>query len=98
MATGHILFYKVVFKADGYSLGDLVYSLLVTPGQKKQIVSYDIANTLEASETQRLSQGERLAAELLDERTITEELSGGLSESLQGRSSASTSGIRVDWG
>lgn len=98
VATGHILFYKVVFKADGYSLGDLVYSLPLAPGQKKQIVSYDMANTLEASETQRLSQGERLAAELLDERTITDELSGGIRESLQGRSSASTAGISAGLG
>ena len=36
VATGHILHYKVEFKADGYSLGDLVYSLPLAPGQKKE--------------------------------------------------------------
>lgn len=98
VATGHILFFKAVFKADGYSLGDLVYSLPLAPGQKKQIVSYDVANTLEASEAQRLTQGERLAAELVDERIITDELGGGISESLGGRSSASTAGISAGLG
>ncbi len=98
VATGHILFYKVEFKADGYSLGDLTYSLPLAPGQKKQIVSYDMANTLEASESQRLSQGEQLTAELLDERIITDELSGGINESLEGRSSASTAGVSAGLG
>jgi hypothetical protein len=41
VATGHILHYKSLFKADGYSLGDLIYSLPLAPGQKKQIVTFD---------------------------------------------------------
>ena len=98
VATGHILFFKSVFKADGYSLGDLVYSLPLAPGQKKQIVSYDVANTLEASEAQRLAQGERLAAELVDDRIITDELGGGISETLSGQSSARTSGFSAGLG
>lgn len=98
VATGHILFYKAVFKADGYSLGDLVYSLPLAPGQKKQIVSYDMANKLEASEEQRITQGERLTAELLDDRIITDELGGGISETLSGQSSAKTSGLSAGIG
>ena len=76
VATGHILWFRSVFKADGYSMGDLVYSLPLAPGQKKQIVSYDVANTLSAAEAQQLTQGESLAAALLDDRTIVDELSG----------------------
>ncbi|MGN7200345.1 N-acetylmuramoyl-L-alanine amidase [Arthrobacter sp. SAFR-044] len=98
VSTGHILFYKAVFKADGYSLGDLVYSLPLAPGQKKQIVSYDMANTLEASEEQRLTQSERLSATLVDDRSITDVLSGGIRETLAGQSSASTSGISAGLG
>ena len=98
VSTGHILFYKAVFKADGYSLGDLVYSLPLAPGQKKQIVSYDMANTLEASEEQRLSQSERLSATLVDDRSITDVLSGGIRETLAGQSSASTSGVSAGLG
>jgi hypothetical protein len=98
VATGHILFFKAVFKADGYSMGDLVYSLPLAPGQKKQIVSYDVANTLEATETQRLAQGERLAAELVDDRIITDELSGDINEALSGRSTAKTSGFSAGLG
>jgi hypothetical protein len=39
VAVGHVLYFKSEFKADGYSLGDLVYSLPLAPGQKKQVVT-----------------------------------------------------------
>jgi len=35
IAYGHLLHYKQQWLADGYSLGDLVYSLPLAPGQKK---------------------------------------------------------------
>lgn len=98
VACGHVLHFKAAFKADGYSLGDLVYSLPLAPGQKKQVVAYDMANTLEASESQRVRQSERLAAGLIDDRTITDELSGALSEELGGRSRAHTSGMSAGLG
>ncbi|RZU60833.1 N-acetylmuramoyl-L-alanine amidase [Zhihengliuella halotolerans] len=98
VATGHVLFYRSVFKADGYSLGDLVYSLPLAPGQKKQIVSYDMANSLEASESQEIEQSERLAADLMDDRFITDQLGGSINEDISGRSNASTAGISAGLG
>ena len=53
VATGHILDDKVVFKADGYSMGDPVYSLPLAPGQKKQIVVFDASQTLGAPRPRR---------------------------------------------
>ena len=35
IAYGHILHFKQVWRAAGYSLGDLLYSLPLAPGQKK---------------------------------------------------------------
>ena len=98
VATGHILYYKSVFKADGYSLGDLVYSLPLAPGQKKQIVVFESSHTLRGAEAQSLSQREQLSAELLSDRFITDQLSGGVSEDIGGRSSASTAGISAGLG
>ncbi|TDH23984.1 DUF2272 domain-containing protein [Segetibacter sp. 3557_3] len=98
VATGHILYYKSVFKADGYSLGDLVYSLPLAPGQKKQIVVFESSHSLQGAETQSLTQGERLSAELLNERIITDQISGGISEDISGRSSASTAGVSAGLG
>ena len=41
VAHGRILTYKQEWVNDGYSLGDLIYSLPLAPGQKKQIVTFD---------------------------------------------------------
>jgi hypothetical protein len=98
IATGHILWFKAVFKSDGYSLGDLVYSLPLAPGQKKQIVHYDMVNSLTASESQELAQREGVTATLFDDRTITDQLSGSISEDVSGSSNASTAGVSAGLG
>ena len=41
IAHGHLLTFRQVWRADGYSLGDLLYSLPLAPGQKKQIAIVD---------------------------------------------------------
>ena len=98
VATGHILHYKAVVKADGYSLGDLIYSLPLAPGQKKQIVVMDSSHTLVGAETQSVSQNERLAMGLVSERDIVDQLTGSISESLRGTSTADTRGISAGLG
>ncbi|MEZ4884175.1 MAG: hypothetical protein R3E32_05490 [Chitinophagales bacterium] len=98
IATGHILHYKTIFKADGYSLGDLLYSLPLAPGQKKQIVVFDSNHSFTGAESQSISQDEELDAELTNDRFITDFISGGVNEDLSGDSSASTSGIGAGLG
>src|SRR5262249_36668965 len=98
VATGHVLHYKSEFKADGYSLGDVVYSLPLAPGQKKEIVVLDASHRLMGTESQTLSQGERLAAGIFDERTIISNLGGRIAESLRGASSPNTSAIGAGFG
>jgi hypothetical protein len=98
VATGHVLHYKAVFKADGYSLGELLYSLALAPGQKKQIVVFDSAHSLHAAESQSLSQVERLTASLLNEGSIIDHVSGNLNEAMRGNSAASTGGVSAGLG
>jgi len=98
VATGHILHYKSEFKADGYSLGNLLYSLPLAPGQKKQIAVFDASHSLQGAESQNISQGERLAADIVSEREIADQLGGFLGEAVQGQSSASTSGVSAGLG
>ncbi|QLE03003.1 DUF2272 domain-containing protein [Galbibacter sp. BG1] len=98
VATGHILHYKSVFKADGYSLGDLVYSLPLAPGQKKQIVVFESSHSFAGAEAQDISQGEELSSQLISDRFITDQLSGGLDENMSGRSKAHTSGMSAGLG
>ncbi|KAH6868978.1 hypothetical protein B0T10DRAFT_501963 [Thelonectria olida] len=94
VATGHILHYRSEFRADGYSLGDLIYSLPLAPGQKKQIITIDSSHSLVGSESQTVDQSEDVAAYLSNDRTIIDDIAGNIGESLDGRSKASTSG----WG
>lgn len=98
VATGHILHYKSEFKADGYSLGNLLYSLPLAPGQKKQIVVMDSQHSLVATENQSVIQAENLAANLLNERDVVDQLGGSISEVMSGQSSASTGGISAGLG
>ena len=98
VATGHVLHYKAVFKADGYSLGNLLYSLPLAPGQKKEMVVIDAAHQLQGAETQSIAQGESLAASLLNEREVIDQISGNINEALRGNSSSSTGGVSAGLG
>jgi hypothetical protein len=98
VAAGHVLHYRSEFRADGYSLGDLLYSLPLAPGQKKQIVVLDSSHSLRGTETQSLSQREQLAASLTADREIADQLGGGITEVVQGQSDATTSGVSAGLG
>ena len=98
VAHGHLLHYKSVLKADGYSLGDLLYSLPLAPGQKKEIVVFDYKRTLQGAEAQQLTQREGLSAGIVDDRSIVDNLSGSVNEFLHGQSTASTGGVSAGLG
>src|SRR4051794_14328897 len=97
-ATGHILHYKAAVKADGYSLGDLIYSLPLAPGQKKEIVVIDSSHQLLRAETQSSTQNERWAMGLVSQRAVVAELRGSFWESLRGSTSADTRGVSAGLG
>lgn len=98
VATGVILHYRSEFRADGYSLGDLLYSLPLAPGQKKQVVIIDASHSLVGTENQSISQSDSLANSLINERSIVDQIAGNIGESLQGQSNSSTSGISAGLG
>jgi hypothetical protein len=60
IAHGHLLNFKQEWYSDGYSLGDLLYSLPLAPGQKKQIVVFDWDRKDSAANTQQLDYQESL--------------------------------------
>jgi len=98
IAHGHLLTYKSVIKADGYSMGELLYSLPLAPGQKKQIVIFDQNHSLKGSENQNLVQQDAVAANLINERSIMDSSGGHISESTRGGSTASTGGVSAGLG
>jgi hypothetical protein len=86
IAHGHILHFKQVWKADGYSLGDLLYSLPLAPCQKKQIAVFDWDRQQTAARTERLEAEERLDSILSRDRDISEIVNSTLRENMSGGS------------
>lgn len=93
IAHGHILHFKQVWYADGYSLGDLLYSLPLAPGQKKLVSVVDWERREDTSRDEDTLASESLYASLSRNRDVKEVVSGTLSESVRGGSKAKTSGV-----
>jgi hypothetical protein len=91
VAHGHILHFKQEWIADGYSMGRLLYSLPLAPGQKKQIAVLDWERRESAIRQESLEEVESLQATLSRDRDIGEMVNSVLTESSRGGSSASTS-------
>ena len=91
VAHGHLLNFKSEWIADGYSLGDLLYSLPLAPGQKKQIVVFDWERRESASNLQSVEYEESLYNSLTRDRDVFEITSGTVRENLSGKSSSTTS-------
>jgi murein DD-endopeptidase MepM/ murein hydrolase activator NlpD len=93
ISHGHLLHFKQEWMPDGYSIGDIVYSLPLAPGQKKQIAVLDWERRESAANSQSLEYEESLNNSLIRDRDINEIVSGTLTENIRGSSKATTSGI-----
>ncbi len=93
IAHGHLLSIKQVWRADGYSLGDLLYSLPLAPGQQKLVSVLDWdreeVSTRRASRVAR----EQVTAQLSRDRDLSDIIRSTLSERLDGRSHADVSSV-----
>jgi competence ComEA-like helix-hairpin-helix protein len=93
IAHGHILNFKQEWIADGYSMGRLLYSLPLAPGQKKQIAVLDWERRETAIRQEALEETESLQATLSRDRDIGEMVNSVLTESSRGGSRASSSSV-----
>lgn len=91
IAHGHVLRFKQEYIADGYSMGNLLYSLPLAPGQKKQIAVVDWERREANARTERLDESEALTADLLRDRDISDIVNATLTETTRGGSSSSSS-------
>ncbi|GAA1197104.1 hypothetical protein GCM10009664_72050 [Kitasatospora gansuensis] len=91
IALGHLLTLKQVWRADGYSLGDLLYSLPLAPGQKKQIAIVDWERREATARRSTRTETEQLTAALAHDRDISEIMNSALAEHSRGSSSARVS-------
>lgn len=94
VSHGHLLHFKQEWFSDGYSIGDLLYSLPLAPGQKKQIVVFDWDRRESASQTQQLDYQDQLYGSLSRDRDVNEVMRSTLKERTEGESHSDTSG----WG
>lgn len=92
IAHGHLLNFKQEWYSAGYSIGDLLYSLPLAPGQKKQIVVFDWDRKDSASNTQRLDYQESLYNSLSRDRDVNEVANATLKEKSFGGSIAGAGG------
>ena len=93
IAHGHLLHFKQEWFHDGYSIGDLLYSLPLAPGQKKQIVVFDWDRKESAANVQQLDYQESLYNSLSRDRDVNEVARATLNENIRGSSEASTWGV-----
>jgi hypothetical protein len=92
IAHGHILHFKQVWKADGYSMGDLLYSLPLAPGQKKNIVVFDWDRSESASRSETFSEDEALNSYLSHNRDINDVVHASAHEHTHAHSDSKTGG------
>jgi hypothetical protein len=93
IAHGHLLHFKQEWKADGYSLGELIKSIPLAPGQKKQIAVLDWDREDSASRTEAREASESLEAFISRDRDINEIANASFRESIKGGSQAKTGAV-----
>ena len=91
IAHGHILHFKQQWKADGYSLGDLLYSLPLAPCQEKQIAIVDWDREERGVRAEDQTVAESLTAGLSRNRDISEIINSSLTEEIHAASTNKTS-------
>ena len=92
IAHGHLLEFRQVWKADGYSLGDLAYSLPLAPGQKRRMVIADWDREEFGLRQETRTFREDFRADLSRSRDVAEIVNSTITESIRGGSSANTWG------
>jgi competence ComEA-like helix-hairpin-helix protein len=91
IAHGHVMRFKQEWVADGYSMGNLLYSLPLAPGQKKQIAVVDWERRETTARTEEREVRESLEAAITRDRDINEIVGATVNESVRGGSRASNS-------
>lgn len=88
IAHGHVLGFRQIWKADGYSLGDLLYSLPLGPGQKRKIVVLDWDRREAARRDESRTATEAFSADLSRDRDVAEIVNSTITESIRAESNA----------
>ncbi|MGH3693624.1 MAG: hypothetical protein ACRDRX_06445 [Pseudonocardiaceae bacterium] len=92
LGYGHLLQFREVWRADGYSLGNLLYSLPLAPGQRRQMAIVDWDRRTSSAREERLESEEHLDALLTRDRDVLEIVGTDLHEEIAAGSRNTTWG------
>lgn len=98
LSYGHILEYRVRWRNNGYSLGDVLYSLPLAPRQTKQIVTVSSTIVDRARRIESTTASEEIAQGTTRDYGYTDAVKAGLSEWSKGGSRASQTGAAGGFG
>ncbi|MFL6388958.1 MAG: papain-like cysteine protease family protein [Terriglobales bacterium] len=93
IAHGHLISMKQVWRADGYSLGDVLYSLPLAPGQQKLVSILDWERREATQRTEHRVTTEDVSAGLSHDRDISDIIRTALHERMDASSRANTSAV-----
>lgn len=92
IAHGHILCFRMRWKADGYSLGEVKYSKSLGPCEKEQVAILDWSRSESSSRLESTISRENFSASFSRDRDVNEVISATLNESIKGKSIGVTAG------
>ncbi|MBD1261992.1 hypothetical protein HZY62_15425 [Maribacter polysiphoniae] len=98
LSYGHILEYRVRWRNNGYSLGNVLYSLPLAPRQTKQIVTVTSEITDSARRIESTTASEEIAQGTTREYGYTDAVQAGLSEWSKGGSKSKQTGVAGGFG
>jgi hypothetical protein len=90
---GHILEWRVQWRSNGYSLGDVAHSLTLAPRQTRRIAKVSWHRTEAARRREFTQVVDNVAQATLRERNYTDAVQSNLSEWSQGGSESSSTGV-----
>ncbi|WP_452227640.1 hypothetical protein [Lacinutrix sp. MEBiC02404] len=92
IAHGHILCFRMRWKADGYSLGEVKYSKSLGPCEKEQVAILDWSRSENSSRLESTISRENFSASFSRDRDVNEVINTSLSEKIKGKSIGATFG------
>jgi hypothetical protein len=98
IAHGHLLQYREVWRAAGFSLGTLLHSLPLAPGQRRQVAVVDWDRRTRSAREERLEYEEHLDALLDHDRDVLELVGTRLDEEIDAESRNTTWGYAAGVG
>ena len=98
LGLGYVLRLAQQWTPQGLSLGDLVYSLPLAPGEQQKIAVYEQRQTLATSEFERLDEEQQEAARQTEDSSTSAVFQSAFHESVVGTSSFSTRASSSSWG